>query len=469
MSDTNAFTAMRVADRLRHRTAAPWEVFGERLRRYEVHLNGDRVEMWRSPIELEGYGIRLFREGEEALGVGGAAATDLSDAGVEASLHDAETVARYGRFPARRISLPGPGSHYPEVDVVDRSLWAHPVEAIETYVHDLLEPFHGRSGVRPSFGSVRATLVEATLANSEGLQRRYAHTNVELELAVKAFGGAEGAPAGEYWATRRFRRLPGAQEVHADVDRWCRVAEDVRHAGSPVSAATNVVLPPGVLADILPTIVGFRLSGPAQLRKMMPPLDARVGAPILSIDDNGLEPFALGTAPSDDEGVPQARRPLLEGGLVRGSLTDRLHAGALGLSGGGGNGKRESAQFPNWFHFAEGLAPTSTTLEVPTGTGGSDDELIEAAREGLYVEQLGYAFPDPVSGAFGGELRAAYRIQNGRLGEPVRGGTIGGVVFAPEGAPSLLSQVQAIGSSTKLVGGLKTAAWLVGGMTVAGA
>lgn len=470
MSDTSnvAFTAMRVADRLRPRCAHAWEVFGERIRRYEIHLNGAQVEMRRGPVELEGYGLRVFVPGDATIGVGTASSTDLSDDGVERSRTDAEAAGRIGRFPARRVELPGPAGNAPEVGVVDRALSERPVAILEAFVHDLLEAFAGRTDAQPSFGSVRATLSETTLANSAGLQRRYSHGLVEVEAAVKASGGAEGAPPGEYWTNLRARSLPTAPELRAAADHWCRVAEDVRHAVAPSTGPTRVVLPPAVLSDILPAIVGFRLAGEAQLRSLMPPLGSKVAASHLSIADDGLLPMAVGSAPFDDEGVAQARRPLITDGQVAGSMNDLLHAAALG-TGGSGNGHRESPLFPNWFRFSSPLVPSSTTLDVPAGTGGSDAELLEAVGDGLLVDQLGYAFPDPLSGAFGGELRAAYRIRNGRKAEAVRGGTLGGVVFAPEGAPSLLTQVESVGAHRELVGGLRTAAWLVGGMTVAGA
>lgn len=469
MSDTStaAYTAMRVADRLRPRCAHPWEVFGERLQRYEVHLNGDRVEMRRAPIELEGYGLRLFLPGESTLGVGTASSTDLSDAGVDRSLADAEGAGKLGRFPARRIELPGPAGHPASVEVVDRALRERPVETLETFVHDLLEAFHGRKDERPSFGSVRATVCEMTLANSEGLQRRYQHTLAEVEVAVKASGGAEGAPPGEYWTNLRERSLPSAESLRRYAEHWCRVAEDVRHAEAPASGPTRVVLPATVLADILPAIVGYRLAGESQLRQMMPPVGSKVGAAHLQLYDDGLIPMAVGTAPFDDEGVGTARRALITQGAVAGSMNDVLHAAALG-SQGSGNGHRDSAMFAAWFHFATPLVPSSSTLDVPPGRGGSEEELLEAVGEGLLIDQLGYAFPDPISGAFGGELRAAYRIRKGRKAETIRGGTLGGVVFAPEGSPSLLTQVEAIGKQPLLVGGLRSASWLVDGMSVAG-
>ncbi|HXQ48931.1 MAG TPA: TldD/PmbA family protein [Thermoplasmata archaeon] len=462
-----AFTAFRVGDRLKKLAQPPWEVFGERIRRYELHLNGARVEMIRAPVELEGYGLRLFRAADDQMGVGVAASTDLRDAGVDLALRDAEATARFARFPTRRVDLPSTAARSASVEVMDRDLWDHPLETLQRFVDALLRPFDGRKDVQPSFGSVRANLVDTTITNSEGLHRRFSHTLLEHEFAVKATGGPEGAPPGEFWVNGAARRPPIEHRVAVDVERWCRLAEDTRAGRSPATGPTRVVLTPEVLADILPAIVGFRMSGTARLRKMAPEPGATLGSPSVTILDDGLLPFGVGTAPSDDEGTTPSRRSLIEGGIARGGLYDLLHGGAFG-EGSTGSGRRDAVQFPNWFHFSQSVGPRPTTIILSAGTGGTETELLEACGEGLLIEQLGYAFPDPVSGAFGGEIRSAYRIHQGRRAEPIRGGTLGGVVFAPPGSPSLLASIEAIGRQPELVGHLSSPAVVVDGMIIAG-
>ncbi len=463
-----AFTAFHAADRLRPKAQPPWEVYGEKIRRYEIHLSGTRTEMVRAPIELEGFGLRVFRRSDDQLGVGVAASTSLSDAAVLAALDEAEAVARHARFPARRIELPATAGHPASVEAVDRETWERPVDAMQRIAHALLAPMEGRPNVVPSFGSVRLSLTDTTLTNSEGLHRRFSHTMMEYEFAVKATGGPTGAPPGEYWVNQRARRLPSDGELARDVDRWCQLAQDVRGAKGPGTGPTRVVLPPGVLADIVPAIVGFRMSGAAQLRKMSPTPGSVVGSPQVTLTDDGLLPYGIGTAPCDDEGVAQSRRPLIEAGISGGSIHDLLHASALG-DGPTGNGRRDSVLFPSWFHFTAAPAPNPTTIVVAPGQGGTEEELLEACGEGIWIDQLGYAFPDPLSGAFGGEIRAAYRIRNGKKAEPLRGGTLGGVVFAGPGEPSLLASIESVGSRPAMSGSLYSPSILVNGVTVAGA
>jgi TldD protein len=192
-----------------------------------------------------------------------------------------------------------------------------------------------------------------------------------------------------------------------------------------------------------------------------------VAARFVSIVDDGTEPGARGSIHVDDEGNPAGRTVLVENGVLASYLHDAISARHYGVSPTG-NGRREVSQFGTWYRFATAPGPQPTTLVLKAPDGGSDAELCEAAGDGIWVDQLGYAFPDSLSGAYGGEIRVAYRIRGGKRAEPVRGGTVGGLVFAPSGTPSLLNSLRAVGRVTELAGGLATGPALVADMTVAG-
>jgi predicted Zn-dependent protease len=317
-----------------------------------------------------------------------------------------------------------------------------------------------------SFGAIRTTRLRTSIANSFGLRAQYRHTLVEVELAVKAFGGPEGAPPGEYWVNDATRRL-ATDRLGSDVEAWCRYASDVRRAVAPPTGELAVVLPPGVLSGILPQVLGFRLSGAGRLRKVSPEVGSTLAAEGLTLSDDGRYPWGIGSGPFDAEGTPSQRSPLIEGGTLRGLLYDALHAGAFGASSTGSAVRAGFGPHP-WLKFRNAPVPGSSTLVVAEGSAGSDAELCEAAGDGLWVQQLGWASPDAVSGAYGGEVRIGYRIRAGKLAEPVRGGIVGGLAIAPSGKPSLLANVAAIGGRVELCEGLATPPLLIRPLTVAG-
>jgi TldD protein len=459
-------TAFQVADRLR--TESPWDVFAERARRFELHLNGRALEMARGPITVEGFGVRVFRSRGEKTGVGFQASTDLSEEGIRAAASEADTIAAFSNFPTRRVDLPAEGtSAAAGVEVRDPDLWDRPMESLLEYARALFAAFEGKNDVTPSFGSIRATLTESSLANSTGLRTSFAHTTVEFEVAIKAFGGPEGPPPGEYWVNDSSRRLE-LDRLPGLVEEWCRFARDVRRARPTPTGELPVILPAATLGGILPLVLGFRFTGGARLREIAPKSGDPVAAAPVTIYDDGLVPWAIASAPVDDEGAPQRRRTLISRGSASGLLYDSLHAGAFGTSTTG-SAIRNSRLFRDWRRFVYPPIGTATTLVVEPGNGGTDEELVEAARDGVWVQQLGWAIPDAISTAFGGELRIGYRIRNGKLAEPIRGGTVGGVVLAPPGARSLFHDIAAIGSKATLSETVWTPSLLVRPLTVAGA
>jgi len=458
--------AFRVGDRLTGKD--PWEVFGERIRRYEIHLSGGKIEITRGPIALEGYGIRIFRPREGVVGVGFQASNDFTDAGIRATLEDAERAARYASFPAPRVGLPtGRGATGGIVEVLDRGLWEYPMDSLDRFVHALHGAFEGRKQESVSFGSVRATLSETSICNSVGLRTGYGHTTVELELGVKAFGGPEGPAPGEFWVDESDRRLRVA-ELGVRASEWCRYAEDVRRGRPPPTGELAVVMPSSVLSGILPAVLGGRLTGAAETRHVAPPHGARLGSDLATVYDDGRIPWAPMSSPVDDEGVPQRRRTLLDHGVVSEVLYDSLHAGTHDTRSTGSAFRGMLAGFRTWYRFLQAPAVGPSTLSLAPGDAGTDTELVEAAKDGLWVQQIGWSSPDPFTGAFGGEIRLAYRIRNGRLAESIRGGTVGGVALAAEGSPSLLTRLERVGSRPALSESLEAPPVLVRPLSVAG-
>ncbi len=339
---------------------------------------------------------------------------------------------------------------------------------LEEYLAALLAPFETLKDAVPSFGSVRATLSENSIANSAGLRGHFADTSMDLEIAVKAFGGPEGAPPGEYWVTGVVRKVDPAR-AGVDVPLWAKYAQDARQAKAPPTGDLPVVLPAEATSSIVPDVVGFRFSGASRLREIAPAAGSVVASPSVTIRDDGRYPWGPNSAPWDDEGNATGSHPLIRAGAAADLLYDIRHAGAFGVSPTGNGQRGLTFGRRDWMRFAAapGIGPTAIVLEP--GNGGSDAEVVEAAEDGIWVQQLGWASPDPLSGAFGGEIRIGYRIRHGKIAEPVRGGTVGGVVLGPPGTASMLTSITVLGSTARLIDNFSGPTVLVKPLTVAGA
>ncbi|MCI4323898.1 MAG: TldD/PmbA family protein [Thermoplasmata archaeon] len=458
--------AAELAPRLRAAATAPWEVYAQRATRHEIHFNGDQIELVRGPLATHGYGLRLFRPAEKSIRVGFAASNQFDAGAIDRTVQRAEAAAQYASFPASKVELPGSAPSLPSLSIVDERFQADPAGTLDAFVAGLLAAFETTPRGVPSFGSIRATLAESSIANSEGLSAQFASTEAELEVAVKASGGPEGAPPGEFWVNRSARRVAEA-DLGVDVPTWVKLAEDMRRARAPSTGPQTVVFPADVLADIVPPVLGFRLSGPAELRQMGTTVGTAIAPPAVTVWDDGRLPWGTGTQPIDDEGTPEVRRALVENGVVSAHLYDSLHGAALGHPATG-SALRGGGLGAAWYRFASGLSVSPTNLVIPPGPGGDVSELAEQVGEGIWLTQLGFPFPDPVAGTFGGEIRAAYRIHGGKIGEPLRGGTVGGPVLGPTLEGTLLGGVRAIGSRATLVGSFHAPPLLVDGVGVAG-
>ncbi|MEA3048180.1 MAG: TldD protein [Sphingomonadales bacterium] len=199
----------------------------------------------------------------------------------------------------------------------------------------------------------------------------------------------------------------------------------------------TVVLGPGWPGVLLHEAIGHGLEGDFN-RKGTSAFSGRVGervaAPGVTVVDDGAIGERRGSLTIDDEGTPTGCTTLIEDGILKGYLQDRLNARLMGVAPTG-NGRRES--------FAHAPMPRMTNTFM---LGGSDDpgEILARAKDGIYAKSFGGGQVDITSGKFVFSCTEAYRIENGRLGAPIKGATLIG------DGPTVLTKVAAIGNDMAL-------------------
>ncbi|HEX8621297.1 MAG TPA: metalloprotease TldD [Allosphingosinicella sp.] len=199
----------------------------------------------------------------------------------------------------------------------------------------------------------------------------------------------------------------------------------------------TVVLGPGWPGVLLHEAIGHGLEGDFN-RKGTSAFSGRIGervaAPGVTVVDDGSLPGRRGSLAIDDEGTPTQCTTLIEDGILKGYIHDRLNARLMGTAPTG-NGRRES--------FAHAPMPRMTNTFM---LGGKDDpgEILARARDGIYAKSFGGGQVDITSGKFVFSCTEAYRIEKGRLGAPVKGVTLIG------DGPSVLTKVAAIGNDMAL-------------------
>jgi TldD protein len=199
----------------------------------------------------------------------------------------------------------------------------------------------------------------------------------------------------------------------------------------------TVVLGPGWPGVLLHEAIGHGLEGDFN-RKGTSAFSGRIGdrvaAPGVTVVDDGAIGARRGSLTIDDEGTPTQCNTLIEDGILKGYIHDRLNARLMGVEPTG-NGRREN--------FAYAPMPRMTNTFM---LGGKDDpgEILSRAKNGIYAKSFGGGQVDITSGKFVFSCTEAYKIENGKLGAPIKGATLIG------DGPTVLTKVAAIGNDMAL-------------------
>lgn len=154
-----------------------------------------------------------------------------------------------------------------------------------------------------------------------------------------------------------------------------------------------------------------------------------VASKLITVYDDATMPGHRGSFTYDDEGAPAQRTCLIEDGVLKTYLHDRITATRAGTSTTG-NGRRQSyrhqpiVRMTNTF-----IAPGTDTL----------DDILRTTERGLFVKKMGGGQVNTVNGDFVFDVQEGYRIEHGRIGEPVRGATLTG------NGPKVLEMIDRVG------------------------
>ncbi len=202
-----------------------------------------------------------------------------------------------------------------------------------------------------------------------------------------------------------------------------------------------VVLGPGWPGVLLHEAIGHGLEGDFN-RKGSSAFAGRIGeqvaSPLCTVVDDGAMPGRRGSLNIDDEGTPTQQTVLIENGILKGYMQDKLNAGLMGVASTG-NGRRES--------YAHLPMPRMTNTYMLAGEQ-DPAEIIASVEKGLYAVNFGGGQVDITSGKFVFSACEAYLIENGKVTQPVKGATLIG------NGPEVLNRVSMVGNDLALDSGI---------------
>jgi TldD protein len=267
---------------------------------------------------------------------------------------------------------------------------------------------------------------------------------VVLRVQVIAVSGTRRESASQGTGGRiAYARLGDPATWQPLVDEAVRIALTNLEAVSCPAGTMDVVLGPGWPGILLHEAVGHGLEGDFNRKKtsaFSDRLGQRVAAPGVTVVDDGTLPSRRGSLNVDDEGTETQRTVLIEDGVLVGYMQDRLNARLMGMKPTG-NGRRESYQ-----HLP---MPRMTNTFM---LAGQDDpaDILRSVKSGLYAVSFAGGQVDITSGKFVFVANEAYRIDDGKIGAPVKGATLIG------NGPDALTRVSRIGHDMKLDPGIGT-------------
>jgi TldD protein len=239
-------------------------------------------------------------------------------------------------------------------------------------------------------------------------------------------------------------------EFYHEGDRFLRYAREAARTAilnlSAIEAPAGVmpvVLGGGWPGILLHEAIGHGLEADFNRKKTSAfsnLLGKRVASDVCTIVDDGTLPGRRGSLNMDDEGTPTGRTVLIERGILRGYITDKLNARLMGIPVTG-NGRRESYQSV--------VLPRMTNTFMLAGTSDPED-IIRSVDRGLYAVSFGGGQVDITNGKFVFSASEAYLIEGGKVTRPVKGATLIG------SGPEILTKVSMVGHDLKLDEGIGT-------------
>lgn len=389
------------------------EIFCENTVRNSISMVNGKVDSAVSGLDF-GAGIRVF-DGNNAVYV---YTNDMTEKGLLKAAQGAadglrgDSSEKYGfdgKFSERTYTNINPIKFMPEErsSIEKRDLLR---EASDT-------AFSCNSLITQTKGAYADSVQDVFIVNSEGLKAGDRRVRTRFITEAVAGDGKE---------KQSGRMSPGGSEGFELFERIdirelskqaAKTAVTMLKAEECPSGKMTVVIDNGFGGVIFHEACGHGLEATAVARNasvFAGKLGEKIASDIVTAVDDGTIQNAWGSLNIDDEGTPTRRNVLIENGILKGYLVDKLNGRRMGMESTG-SGRRQS------YMFAPTSRMTNTFIEAGKSTA---EEIIANTEFGLYAKQMGGGSVEPATGVFNFAVLEGYIIRNGRICEPVRGATL---------------------------------------------
>ncbi len=303
----------------------------------------------------------------------------------------------------------------------------HPVKYLPTDVPgtrrvDLVKrAYAAAKDYSPEIAQVIVNLIgsekDVLIANSEGLMLPDKRVRTRISMTSVAAGNGE---------TQTGSESPGALKGfefydEIDVEKLARDASKraitMLHAENCPAGVMPVVMDGGFGGVIFHEACGHSLEATSVAlgnSEFCGKLGQQIASEKVTAYDDGTIPGEWGSTNVDDEGTPTTKLLLIENGILRNYMIDRLNGRRMQMAPTG-SARRQDYSF----------APTSRMRNTYIAAGTDDeDEMISTMGDGLYCAKMGGGSVNPVTGEFNFAVSEGYLIRDGKIAKPVRGAAL---------------------------------------------
>jgi TldD protein len=298
--------------------------------------------------------------------------------------------------------------------------------------------------VRQVSASLAATWQVVEILRGDGETYRDVRPLVRLNVSIVAGDGSRMETGSHGYGGREgFPRFIAAANWRGAVDDAVRQALINLDAVPAPAGEMDVVLGPGWPGVMLHEAVGHGLEGDFNRKKTSAfagLMGQQVAAKGVTVVDDGTMAARRGSLSIDDEGTPTNRTVLIDDGILVGYMQDRQNARLMDMQPTG-NGRRES--------YAHVPMPRMTNTYMLAG-GRDPAEILASVKNGIYAVNFGGGQVDITSGKYVFQCTEAYRLENGKIGAPIKGAMLIG------NGPTDLHRISMIGNDLALDSGIGT-------------
>jgi TldD protein len=298
--------------------------------------------------------------------------------------------------------------------------------------------------VRQVSASLGASWQVVEILRGDGQIYRDVRPLVRVHVSVVAGqGDRQESGSHGYGGREGYQRFIDASQWRGSVDEAVRQALLNLEAVPAPAGEMDVVLGSGWPGVMLHEAVGHGLEGDFNRKKTSAfagLMGQQVAGKGVTVVDDGTMGGRRGSLSIDDEGTPTSRTTLIEDGILVGYMQDRQNARLMEMKPTG-NGRRES--------YAHVPMPRMTNTYMLAGDR-EPGEIIASVKNGLYAVNFGGGQVDITSGKYVFQCTEAYKIENGKVGAPVKGAMLIG------NGPTDLHRISMIGNDFALDPGIGT-------------